>query len=86
MPDYTVKLAEIKAAWGITSDLFDKKLDRLLTAAEGNPTVEAITALLRSSIQPSNIEFMLLGVAQELRDFVAAGWKSVPKKNRSALA
>lgn len=85
MPDYTKELAAIKEAWGIVGNQIDIKLERLLTATNGNPTVEAITAVLKNAIGPSQIDFALVRVAADIRDLVATG-KSIPKKNRSALA
>ena len=82
---YEKELAEIKAAWGITSDLFDAKLQRLVDAADGNPEVQAIADLVGRSFGPDSPALVLAKVAAELKSLIATG-KSVPRKNRSALA
>jgi len=82
---YAEALAEIKAQYGIASDLIDKKLERLITASDGAPLAGDILALIQSQITPANVGFRLGEVASELASLIKSG-KSVPKKNRSALA
>ena len=75
------KLDEFKAAWGITGDIVDKKLERLIAATGGVVPLDQLQAMIRTLLQPSNIEFALTRALGEITSAFATG-RSVRRTGR----
>lgn len=80
-PEVQAKLDEFKAAWGITGDLIDRKLDRLIQATGGLVPLDQLQSMVRGLLQPSNIEFAVTKALEEVASAFASG-KSVIRKGR----